>query len=179
MSLVPESVLWLLGSGHETEENLRKEARKRNIDDGRLVFARPCGVAEHLERHRHADLFLDTFIVNAHTTASDALWAGVPVVTLCGQQFAARVAASLLTNIGLEELVTYDLVSYERLVIDLATDGIRLKQLQDKIQTAKSTSALFDTKTYVHHYERALLEVFNRYSSGKDPADIDMVARQG
>jgi predicted O-linked N-acetylglucosamine transferase (SPINDLY family) len=118
---VNESVLWLLNTNLYATANLQREATKRGINAERLIFADRLPIAEHLARHRAADLFLDTTPCNAHTTASDALWAGVPIVTQIGETFAGRVAASLLMAIGLPELITETPRAYEALAIDLAT----------------------------------------------------------
>ena len=124
LETVEGSALWLLKSG--ADQNLREAAERRGIDPKRLVFADRVSPAEHLARHAQADLFLDTFRYNAHTTASDALWAGLPLVTLPGRSFAARVAASLLTAMGLPELIAETPGDYERLALALATDPQRL-----------------------------------------------------
>ena len=124
LKAVPESVLWLLSTNRLTEDNVRREAAARGVDPGRLVFCPPLHLPMHLARHRNADLFLDTLPVNAHTTASDALWAGLPVVTCVGDTFISRVAGSLLNTIGLPELVTFSLEEYEALALDLATNPI-------------------------------------------------------
>lgn len=142
---VPGSVLWLLRPNRWAEENLRAEAAARGVAAARLVFTDPLPHAEHLARHRHADLFLDTFAVNAHTTASDALWGGLPVLTLAGRQFAARVGASLLTAIGLPELITRDEADYEALALALARDPARLAALRARLAANRRTTALFDT----------------------------------
>jgi len=172
MARVSDSVLWLLSAGNIAERNLRKEAELRGIDGSRIIFATPLGNTGHIERQRHADLFLDTFAVNAHTTASDALWAGLPLVTMCGQQFAARVGASLLKAVGLEELITYDVESYEKRILELSTDRSRLAQIRRKLEVSRDQIPLFDTKNYVNYYEQGLEEACNRYRSGQEPADI-------
>src|SRR5260370_41561905 len=120
--LVPGSVLWLLEANQLVKENLRAEAGKRGVDPTRLVFAPVVPSAEHLGRHRHADLFLDNLPCNAHTTASDALWAGVPVLTCSGGTFPGRVAGSLLAATGMAELISQSLEQYERTSLDLSRD---------------------------------------------------------
>lgn len=141
---VEGSVLWLLRDSEIAADNLRREAALRGIDPKRLVFADRAPLAEHLARHRCADLFLDTFKVNAHTTASDALWAGVPVVTKLGRTFAARVAGSLLHALDLPELVTGTEADYEKLALALATDPARLAAIKDKLARNRTTAPLFD-----------------------------------
>jgi protein O-GlcNAc transferase len=166
------SVLWLLRSNEWAEANLRREADARGIDPARLVFAAPLPHDEHLARHRHADLFVDTFNYNAHTTASDALWARLPVVTLAGRQFAARVAASLLTAAGLPELIAETEDAYERLILGLATDAGRLAAVRDRLAAARAGCPLFDTEAYTRDFERALEAAYDRYLKGLPPADI-------
>src|SRR5208282_2272488 len=119
---LPGSVLWLLDDNPWAKANLAREARTRGVPPGRLVFARRLPPPEHLARHRVADLFLDTLPYNAHSTASDALWSGLPLVTQLGESFAGRVAASLLHAIGLPELVTHSIEDYEALALRLAKD---------------------------------------------------------
>ncbi|KAK0360716.1 hypothetical protein LTR94_026222, partial [Friedmanniomyces endolithicus] len=131
---VPDAVLWLLRPNRWAEANLRREAAARRVDPARLVFADMVPHAEHLARHVHADLFLDTFAVNAHTTASDALWGGVPVLTLAGRQFAARVGASLVTAIGLPELVAQSEAEYEAIALALANDRAALAALRARLE---------------------------------------------
>ena len=133
---VSDSVLWLLGRDSRTAGQLRQAAGAHGVDPARLVFASRLPKAEHLERHRLADLFLDTFTYNAHTTASDALWAGLPVVTLRGRLFQSRVCASLLTALGLSELITDREAEYETLAVDLAREPGRLQELRGVCKNA-------------------------------------------
>jgi protein O-GlcNAc transferase len=172
LQAVPNSVLWLLRSNPTAEINLRREAEARGITAERLVFAEKLDHPAHLARHRHADLFLDTFNYNAHTTASDALWAGLPLVTKRGRQFSARVAASLLSAIGLDELVTGTAEAYEQLILALAQDPARLKDLRHRLATNRQTHPLFDTKLYTRHVEAGLEESHRRHREGLAPADI-------
>lgn len=152
---VSDSVLWLLADGPQMVDCLRRAAAAWHVDPERLIFASRMPKPEHLERQRLADLFLDTFIVNAHTTASDALWAGLPVLTLCGRAFHARVCAGLLYAVGLPELVTYQVSDYERLAVTLAEDRNRLARVRERLQANRLTHPLFDTERYVRHLERA------------------------
>jgi predicted O-linked N-acetylglucosamine transferase (SPINDLY family) len=172
LNQVEGSVLWLLKSNKWTEPNLRHEAGLRGVDPSRLVFADRLPHSEHLARHKHADLFVDTFNYNAHTTASDALWTGLPVVTKVGQQFAARVSASLLTAVGLPELITTTEAEYEALLLDLATNRSKLSEIRAKLQTNRLTHPLFDTSGYTRDFERGLQEAYERYFGGQAPADI-------
>ncbi|HEY6870065.1 MAG TPA: tetratricopeptide repeat protein [Novosphingobium sp.] len=174
-----DSVLWLLGCNQWAEANLRAEATARGIDPQRLVFAEKLPQDQHLARIAQADLFLDTFRVNAHTTMSDALWAGLPAVTLAGRQFAARVGASILTAAGLPDLIAETAADYERLCLDLARDPSRLAAVRARVAGARSDCALFDTISYTRHYEAGLREVFARAQAGLPPADLVIAAGDG
>ena len=171
---VPGSVLWLIKGNPWAENNLRAEARKRGIDPARLVFAARVSQADHLARQCLADLFLDTFNFNAHTTASDALWAGLPVLTKPGQGFAARVAASLLNAIDLPELITQSNEDYERLALELATNPERLSALRQRLADNRQSTPLFDTGLFVRHMEAAYRAVYARYFDGLAPDDIEI-----
>ena len=160
LARLPGSVLWLASREGPNQANLRREAKQRGIDPARLVFAvRVPLVEDHLARYRLADLFLDTSPYNAHTTAADALMAGLPVVTYQGEAFPSRVAASLLHAIGLPELITASLADYERLVVDLVSDAPRLQRLKSTLQVARHTSALFDSERFCRNFEAALLSM--------------------
>lgn len=172
LAKVEGSVLWLLRSNPWMEHNLRKEAVARGISPERLVFSDKDAQAVHLARHKHADLFLDTFNYNAHTTVSDALWAGLPVVTKAGRQFAARVAASLLSAVGLPELITETEAEYEAKILELATRPQRLQEIRERLWRNRSTQPLFDTKRYTRNFEAGLQRAYDLYFEGKDPADI-------
>jgi predicted O-linked N-acetylglucosamine transferase (SPINDLY family) len=167
---VPGSVLWLLETNELVKGNLRNEAEKRGVDSNRLIFAPLVASAEHLGRHRHADLFLDTLPCNAHTTASDALWTGLPIVTCSGDTFAGRVAGSLLTAIGLPELVTRSLAEYEQLALALARDPPRLTALRQKLQGNRDSSALFDLPKLTGNIEAAYQRMWQTWLSGDRPA---------
>jgi predicted O-linked N-acetylglucosamine transferase (SPINDLY family) len=162
-------VLWLLRSNDWADDNLRREAAARGIAPERLIFADQLPQAEHLARLRHADLFLDTFNVNAHTTASDALWAGVPLVTLAGWQFAARVGASLLHAVGLPELVTESEGYYEAVALALANDPERLASVRAQLAANLRTTALFDTARYTANIETAFAATHQRRIDGQAP----------
>jgi predicted O-linked N-acetylglucosamine transferase (SPINDLY family) len=170
LRLVPGSILWLLEPNELVKHNLRSEARKRGVDSGRLIFAPVLSSAEHLGRHRHADLFLDTLPCNAHTTASDALWAGLPVLTCCGSTFAGRVAGSLLMAIGMPELVTGSLEEYERLALALARDPQRLIALRKKLESNRDAGALFDLPKLTENLETAYARMWQTWLSGQTPA---------
>jgi predicted O-linked N-acetylglucosamine transferase (SPINDLY family) len=170
LKAVDGSVLWLFESNAAAKANLRKEAEKRGISGERLCFAERLPLAEHLARIRLADLFLDTLPYNAHTTTSDALWAGLPVLTQKGSAFAGRVAASLLAAIGLPELVAEDQASFEMRAIELATthretlDSIRLKLAENRL-----AAPLFDTALFAQHIEAAYRAMYARYCAGLAP----------
>ncbi len=166
------SCLWLTGKNKWVPENLRKQAERRGIDPDRLVFTERVPMEEHLARHAHADLFLDTFNYNAHTTANEALWSGLPLVTKIGDQFAARVAASLLRAVGLPELVTQSEAEYEALALALARDPERLSALRTKLQANRLSTALFDTQTYVRNFEAGLAEAHRRRIAGEAVSNI-------
>jgi predicted O-linked N-acetylglucosamine transferase (SPINDLY family) len=149
------SVLWLIAGNAKAMANLRLEAEQRGVTPERLIFAPKAGVADHLARHRLADLCLDTLPYNAHTTASDALWAGLPVLTCLGEAFAGRVAASLLRAIGLDALITRTLGEYEALALRLARDPAYLATLKDTLNRNRDGSLLFDTQRATRHIETA------------------------
>jgi predicted O-linked N-acetylglucosamine transferase (SPINDLY family) len=172
LAQVPGSVLWLLGGNDVAPANLRREARARGVDPARLVFARRRDLAQHLARHRLADLFLDTLPVNAHTTASDALWAGLPLLTCAGETFAGRVAASLLHAAGLPELVTHTLADYEAAALDLARDGERLAALRARLAESRATCPLFDAPRYCRNLEAAFSVMRERQQAGESPAPL-------
>ncbi len=163
---VEGGVLWLLEGNAKAASNLRKEAVARGVDAERLIFANHMPLPDHLARHRLADLFLDTLPYNAHTTASDALWAGLPVLTCLGETFAGRVAASLLNAIGLPELISATLEAYEQMAIDLATQPENLAVIKRKLAENRRGTPLFDTKLF-HQTYRSRLYCDVRASSGK------------
>ncbi|HYC66515.1 MAG TPA: tetratricopeptide repeat protein, partial [Reyranellaceae bacterium] len=166
----PQSVLWLLDDNEAAKANLRREAGQRGIAADRLLFAPRLPLEQHLARHRAADLFIDTFPVNAHTTASDALWAGLPVVTLQGETFVSRVAASLVQTIGLPELATDTLANYESTIRRLAGSPGQLKAVRERLVAARTTTPLFDTDRLRRHIEAAFIEMHRRQQEGL-PAD--------
>src|SRR5580704_15829537 len=149
------SVLWLITGNAKAAANLRLEAEQRGVAPERLIFAPKASVPDHLARHRLADLCLDTLPYNAHTTASDALWAGLPVLTCLGETFAGRVAASLLKAIGLDALITRSLAEYEALALRLARDPAYLAALKDRLIRNREASLLFDTQSATRHIEIA------------------------
>jgi len=169
---VDNAVLWLFRANPYVQDNLRAQARARGLDPDRLVFGDRLPHHEHLARYRHADLFVDTFAVNAHTTASDALWAGCPMLTLAGRQFAARVAASIVHAVGLPELVTSSPQDYEARLLELAQDRPRLRALREHITTTRAQTPLFDTARYTRHLEQAYDRAHAHWRSGREPDDL-------
>ena len=173
---VPGSVLWLMAGSAQTVNNLRLAAQQRGVDAARLVFATHMPLDEHLARHRAADLFLDCLPYNAHTTASDALWAGLPVLTCAGESFASRVAASLLTAIGLPELVTATQQEFETLAISLGNDKTRLAQVRTKLNQNRMTTPLFDTALLTRHLESAYAQAHARRNEGQPAGHFSVPA---
>jgi protein O-GlcNAc transferase len=173
---VDGSVLWLLSDNKHAERNLRHEAAARGIDSWRIIFADRTNLEEHLARHRVADLFLDTIPYNAHTTTSDALWAGLPVVTYQGETFAGRVASSLLHSIGLSELVTHSMQEYELLAMRLAQDPKLLRTYRDRLAENRLTCPLFDTDRFRRHIEAAYRHMWELWQRGKKPESFAVAA---
>jgi protein O-GlcNAc transferase len=172
MAKVEGSVLWLLKCNKWAEQNLKREAEARGISGDRVIFAEKVANSEHLARHRLADLFLDTFNYNAHTTASDALWVGLPVVTKLGEGFAARVAGSLLNAVGLPELITHSEEAYEALILKLATSPKKLSAIKEKLEANRLSKPLFNTEQYTKHLENGYQQAYQRYFEGKEPDTI-------
>lgn len=166
---VKGAVLWLFEANSTVTDNLRQEAAARGINPDRLIFAPKKPLAEHLARYRIADLFVDTFPYTGHTTTSDALWAGLPVVTMLGETFASRVAASLLTAAGMEELITGSLAEYEELAFRLSNDPERLASLRHRLAETRMTVPLFDSRRFTRHIERAYEMMWENHRSGQPP----------
>jgi len=172
---VDGSVLWLSDAPEPAKANLRREAGARGIDPARLIFARRVpSSSEHLARHRLADLFLDTLPYNAHTTTSDALWAGLPVLTLAGDGFAGRVAASLLEAAGLPDLVTRSRDAYEIAAVDLALNAGKRHAIRDRLQSNHSMMPVFDTERHTRSLEAAYEAMVRRHQAGQPPDHIDV-----
>lgn len=169
---VPGSVLWLLDDGPDARDNLQREARQRGVDSERLVFAPRVDLVQHLARMPLADLFLDTFPCNAHTTASESLWMGLPLITLAGQSFASRVAASLLHAAQLPQLVTRSEQAYEDLALRLARSPAELHALRQHLTERSTRLALFDTPVLVRDIERAYRLMVQRHELGQQPDHI-------
>ena len=172
LAKVEHSVLWLFESNMTAAKNLREAAAKQGIRPERLVFAKKLPLLDHLARYCLADLFLDTLPYNAHTTASDALWAGLPVLTCLGGTFAGRVSASLLHAIDLAELVTTSLEAYERMAVELAMHPYKLANIRDRLAANRRTMPLFNTELFAKHLETAYKIMYERYQSDLSPDHI-------
>jgi len=173
---VEGAVLWLLEGCPAAVRNLRAEAERRGIDPSRLVFAPALPAAGHWARIRLADLFLDTLPCNAHTTASDALWAGVPLITITGSTFAGRVATTLLHAVGMPDLCVSSIAQYERLAAELARSPGELAAIRTRLANGRRSSALFDTAGYCRHLESAYREIHARHRRGEPPSSLDVAA---
>jgi protein O-GlcNAc transferase len=169
---VDSSVLWLFEDNLTASVNLRLQAQHRGVDPSRLVFAKPMDLVDHLARHQLADLCLDTLPYNAHTTASDALWAGLPVLTLPGQSFAARVAASLLTALDMPELIAESREDYREKAISLATNQVLLKQIKEKLNRNRLIAPLFNGQIFAKNIEKAYEAMIQRHANDQSPDHI-------
>ena len=161
LNKVPNSILWLLSGNKKSDQNLRIEAEKRGVDKSRILFAEKLPINEHLARIKFADLFLDTFPYNAHTSCSDSLWAGVPVLTKIGQSFPSRVAASLLITSNLKELITNTNQDYENKAVEIANDPDYLKNLKKKINDTRNTNPLFNSELFARNLEKIYSKIVN------------------
>lgn len=176
LQAVPDSVLWLLEDNPWVAKNLRREAATCGVDAARLVFAGRTSLAQHLARHRLADLFIDTLPYNAHTTASDALWAGLPVLTCAGMSFPARVAGSLLHAIGLPELVTANLEEYKAKALRFARHPESLLAVREQLARNRLTMPLFDNLRFCRHIEAAFVRMWKLHQQGEVPRSFDVPA---
>lgn len=174
LKLVPDSVLWFYASRDGIRDNILAEAKRRGVSPERIVFAAQVKQEEHLARLPLADIFLDTFFVNAHTTASDALWAGVPVVTKIGKQFAARVAASLLHSVGLDELTATTPQQYQALALKLARDRDYLADVKARVKQGIEDGPLYDTEKFTRNFEALLEKSLERFNAGLKPDHISL-----
>jgi predicted O-linked N-acetylglucosamine transferase (SPINDLY family) len=172
LNAVEGSVLFLYAENEWSKANLIQEASLRGIDSARLIFGAHIPTEEYLARYRVCDLFLDTFPYNAGTTASDALWVGLPVLTLMGQSFASRMAASLLNAIGLPELITNTQAEYETLAIELAMNHQKLRDIKLKLANNRLTTPLFDTPLFTKNLEAAYIKMMERYWADLGPENI-------
>lgn len=172
---IPEGVLWLQPGNKAAKKNLKQEAENRGIKSDRIIFAEPLPKEEHLARLRLADLALDTRVVNGAATTSDALWVGVPVITLQGRHFASRMSSSILTAIGATHMVTHNMQEYQSLAVDLARDPARMDAIRRKIAKNRWTKPLFDTRRFVGNLEKAYRKMWQIYLLGERPEMIKVV----
>jgi len=169
---VPGSVLWLLEPGEVARSNLRREALAAGVEPERLIFATRVDLGVHLARTRHADLFLDTLEYGAHTTAADALHAGVPVLTCPGETMAARLCSTMVRGAGLPDLVAEDLDAYERLAVEIAQSSQLARELRRRLQDARGKAPFFDLKKRVRCIEQAFAAIVERHRAGLPPATL-------
>jgi predicted O-linked N-acetylglucosamine transferase (SPINDLY family) len=172
LQLAPNSILWLSADDALARKNARRSFEERGLARERLIFSARVTRDSYLDQYRFADLFLDTLPYNAGTTASDALWMGLPVLTLAGKSFAGRMAASLLTNVGIAELIAYDTREYEEVAIKLATNPSRLAAIRSRLVRNRSTAALFDIRLFTRNLESAYQAAYGRYRAGLTPDHI-------
>jgi predicted O-linked N-acetylglucosamine transferase (SPINDLY family) len=166
-------VLWLAQASAPAERNLKREAERRGVSSDRIIFAPFVASPEqHLARISLGNLFLDTFPYNAHATACDFLWAGVPVLTLTGGAYAGKVGASVLAAAGLERLITHSLREYETLALHLARTPAELQAIRHSLANTRAGCPLFDTQRYTYHLEAAYLAMWSRYQNGEPPANL-------
>jgi predicted O-linked N-acetylglucosamine transferase (SPINDLY family) len=163
---VEGSVLWLIETSEVACNNLKKQATKNGVDSSRLVFAKRMKLDQHLLRHNLADLFIDTSPYNAHTTANDSLWSGLPVLTFLGKTFPGRVSASLLQALGMSELIALNQEDYEKKAIELGNNRKKVEQLKLKLKENKNTQPLFNINMYSRDLEKLFLKSYNNYISG-------------
>jgi predicted O-linked N-acetylglucosamine transferase (SPINDLY family) len=175
LSAAEGSCLWLLADAEQVEENFRGEAARAGVDASRLVFSGRVSLSEYFGRYRWADLFLDTLPFNGGTTANDALWAGLPVLTRPGGSFAGRMATSLLKTLDLPELIVDTEEEYEAAAIRYARNPDALHSVKDKLRWARETAPLFDMPRYTRHLEAAYREMVKRFRAGL-PSDHIHVA---
>jgi len=172
---VPQSVLWLSYRNDPTSNNLRKEAQARGVDPARIIFARRMDdVGEHMARLKCADLFLDTYPYNAHTTATAALWAGLPVLTRTGESFASRVAASLLSTCQIPELIVRTPEEYQALAIDLGNKPQKIADLKKRLSSYREKNPLFNSEKYTRKLENLFCQMYERSQSGLIPENLKL-----
>ncbi len=170
----PGSVLWVMTSNSAVTENMKDGAKKARVDPYRLIFAKKLSKPDHLERLKLADLSLDTITVNGAATTSDALWAGVPVVTIVGNHFASRMSASILSAVGLSELIVNDNKQYVDIAVDLANNPNKFHSLREKLKKNKQTYPLFDTQLFVESLENAYAQIWELHKTQRAPRAIEV-----
>ena len=169
---VPKSILWLISDNDFAKKNLMIEFEKKNINKKKIKFSDKLPISEHLARIKYADLFLDTFPYNAHTSCSDSIWAGLPILTIEGNSFQSRVASSLLKTSGLEELITKNEKEYVEKAIYIANNKEYLNNLKKKLINSRDTNPLFDNQTFTKNLEKAYSIVLEKYHKNQKPEDI-------
>jgi len=174
LAVCPSAVLWLLDGPESAKAVFIREAEAAGIDVGRIVWAQRVPVAEHLGRLRQADLALDTFPVTAHTTASDALWAGVPQVAMCGDTFVSRVSTSIVRAAGLPELVACDEAMYESLIVELVRNTELREFLRNQVREDREKVPLYDAEAYAKNLGSGLEEAWQRHQNGLPVVHIDV-----
>lgn len=174
LTAVPNSVLWLMGKDSEVQGNLEREAEARNVDKSRLVFTGLLPLEQHIQRYQLADLFLDTYWVNAHTTSVEALWQGLPLITILGEVPTARGAASVLNALEMPELIVKDFDEYKRLAIFYAIHPIEYAAMREKLKAKRYTAPMYNTKLTVKHIEKAYQMAWEHYQAGLPPAAFDV-----
>ena len=172
LTAVPDSVLLLFADYTTAQNNLKNEASARGVNPDRVIFGSSLAYTDHLARYRSMDLFLDTLPYNAGATASDAIWAGLPVLTCMGESFASRYAASLLNAMDSPELITHSQEQYEKLAIELASNSAQLEAIKHKLERNRHSSLLFDTSRFTQHLEAAYNQIHERQLAGLPPAHI-------
>ena len=161
-----DSVLWLLeNENSESIKNILEHTKKNKIDPNRIIYSKRCVMNDYLDKLQVADLFLDTFPINAHTTASDALWVGLPVLTLAGKSMVSRVAGSLLNNINMKELITYNYTDYKNMALKICNDKSYLNTIKSRLQKEKLTSPLFNTKQYTKDLEKIYSKLYQDFKN--------------
>ena len=171
---IKNSVLWLIEDNLQSSQNLKKEAINKGVNPNKIIFAKRLPMEEHVGRQKLADLFIDTFPYTAHTTCSDALRIGLPVVTCIGETFASRVAASLLNTMDLNELITNNFTEYESKIIELANNPLKLKKIKEKLNINIQTKPLFNTKLFTKNLEKAFIKINDRFLQNLPPDNIDL-----
>lgn len=169
---VPKSILWLISDKNDVKKNLKSELKKKDIEPERIIFSDKLHISEHLARIKYADLFLDTFPYNAHTSCSDSIWAGLPVLTLEGDSFQSRVASSLLKTSGLNDLVAKNKDEYVEKAVRIARNKEHLNYLKNKLINSRESNPLFDNKSFANNIEKAYSIILEKYFNQEDPEDI-------
>ena len=172
LTQIPKSVLWLLSDNENSKKNLKREFEKKNIDPKRIIFCEKAPISEHLSRIKHADLFLDTFPYNAHTTCSDSIWAGLPLLTLEGESFQSRVASSLLKTSSLNELIVKSESEYVEKAVHIGKNKEYLNELKKKLIIGREKNSLFDNVSFTKNVEKAYVKALEKYFNKKKPEDI-------